>query len=523
MTTHGLSLAATSLDAVKRKLTEAEALETAAGSSLPHTLHPSSFVRMGLEIEDQQCEFWPLSHARPLIVCRHQIIEHLRTNRQRTDPQKIEIQQRRNLLARRINIWRVAQAVYMPQASAYLPDENSPLLDDVQRPDNSKPETWPLLLPSAIPEDNRSPCYKGVIETERVLRLAQMQDNLVDLRRSRQALRNLRLYFKTNLAGEGQKTQTKTRAVETGVHSRINRAVRRYRIAYDALLELDPSGGWTREFRELRNEDNRGPLKEVDEMGTGDGQFAPSWIWTVPSAAALPGEGSDAEQQEVNETARHEWMTCRARADRWVEEKELLQEEMRRVVVYLEWKSRSWSEKVGSRVGLCTPDIQHGADSYARKQAHVHREITTLFAGQWLPYLNARGLDITWATVFPWASQVLSCKAKLPKWFPEPSQGTLHGLPPPVGPSPGAIEGLRMPEQHLGTQTTRSEDDSCEGEGQRDESFNDNDEDAGSEGYDDGEGYSSEDCDDGDYHEQDDDESARTDEFGYEYDDDYMS
>jgi hypothetical protein len=45
---------AANLDAVKRKLVEIEALEVAAGSSLPHKLHPASFTRMGLEIEDQQ-------------------------------------------------------------------------------------------------------------------------------------------------------------------------------------------------------------------------------------------------------------------------------------------------------------------------------------------------------------------------------------------------------------------------------------------------------------------------------------
>lgn len=51
---HRLFLAG-NLDAAKRKLAEAEARDVAAGSSLPHKLHPSSFVRMGLEIEDQQC------------------------------------------------------------------------------------------------------------------------------------------------------------------------------------------------------------------------------------------------------------------------------------------------------------------------------------------------------------------------------------------------------------------------------------------------------------------------------------
>ena len=49
-----LSGAAANLDAVKRKLAEAEALEVAAGGPLPHKLHPFSFVLMGLEIEDQQ-------------------------------------------------------------------------------------------------------------------------------------------------------------------------------------------------------------------------------------------------------------------------------------------------------------------------------------------------------------------------------------------------------------------------------------------------------------------------------------
>jgi hypothetical protein len=306
----------------------------------------------------------------------------------------------------------------MPQTAAYLSNEDgSPTSDDTQRPDESKPETWPLLLPSAIPKDDRSLCYKGIIETEQLLRSAQLDDDLVDLRRSRRALRNLRLYFKTNMAGEGQRPQTKSRAIETRANDRIKRAVWRYRIAYRALSELDPTGDWTKEYRELKDEDNRGPLKEGGETGTGDGRYVPSWIWASPSAMTLPSEGSVAEQQEVNETARHEWMTCRARADRWMEEEELLQEEMRRVIVYLEWKSRTWSEKVGARAGSCSPDIQHGVDAYARKQASIHHDIAMSFAGQWLPYLDAYGFDTKWATEFPWASQILSRKTKLPKRF----------------------------------------------------------------------------------------------------------
>ena len=118
-------------------------------------------------------------------------------------------------------MWRIAQAVYMPQTSAYLPDKNDSTSNDAEQLDTLKPETWPLLLPSAIPKDDCSPCYKGVVETELFLRLAQLQDALVDLTLFRRALRNLRLYFKTNMAREGQKTQTKSRTIETGVNNRI--------------------------------------------------------------------------------------------------------------------------------------------------------------------------------------------------------------------------------------------------------------------------------------------------------------
>jgi hypothetical protein len=419
----------------------------------------------------------------------------------------------------------------MPQTSAYLSDENDSLgSDDTQRVDDSKPETWSLFLPSAVPTGERSLCYKGVVETERVLRLAQLEDSLVDLRQLRRALRNLRLYFKTNTAGEGRKTQTKSRTIETGVNNRIRRAVCRYRIAYRALLELDAAGDWTKEYRELRDEDNWGPLKEIDEGGPGDGRYAPSWIWTSSSAMELPGEGSTAEKREVSETIRHEWMTCRARADRWMEEEELLREEMRRVIVYLEWKSHMWSGKVGIRAGSCTPDVQNGVDAYARKQADIHRGLAISFGGQWLPYLKAYGFETEWAEAFPWLSQFISSEAKLPKRYaPTPAEV------PPTHSSAGAPPGTT---ERSGTEEKRP--DTCEDgkHGERADSNNegsgDSEQDSGSENEDsDGEG-----CDDEDDGDEDDgdeeqysgdvdegygDGTEADDGFGFEYDDDYMS
>ena len=445
-------------------------------------------------------------------------------------------------------MWRIAQAVYMPQASAYLPDENDSTSNDAEQLDTSKPETWPLLLPSAIPKDDRSPCYKGVVETELFLRLAQLQDALVDLRLFRRALRNLRLYFKTNMAGEGQKTQTKSRTIETGVNNRIKRSVWRYRIAYHAHFELDPTGDWTYDYRELRDEDNRGPLKEVEETGTGDGRYAPSWIWAAPSTTTLPSEGSAAEKQEINETARYEWMTCRARADRWNEEVELLQEEMRRVLVFLDWKSGMWFQKVGARAGSCTPDVQYGIDAYARRQANIHREIAISFASQWLPYLNAFGCETAWAADLAWVSEAVSRKTKLPRWFPAAPTGSSQ--PPPATGSSllGSSEGLGVMQESMDTRGIQNEGgghSNGSGEGAdvdgREEDTNDEyrgydnpgyneDQDADDEyrGYD-NLGYSDDDQDDEGYDVEGysgegRDNSSETDgELGFEYDDEYMS
>ena len=348
----------------------------------------------------------------------------------------------------------------MPQVTTYLSDESNALAsDDTPKLDNSKPETWSLFLPSSLPQDDRSSCYKGIITTEQTLRLAQLQDSLADLRQSRRALRNLRLYFKTNLTGEGQKTQTRSRAIETNAHNRIKRAVRRYRTARDALFELDPTGTWQKEFQVLRDEDNRGPLKESGEEGVGDGRHAPSWIWTVPSAASLPSKGSAAEKREMNETARFEWMTCRARADRWKEEEELLQEEMRRVLVYLEWKSGAWSKKVGARGGFCSSDIQHGIDAYARKQASIHHEIAVSFASQWLRYLTARGYKTKWSEDLPWISEALSRKATLPRWL----STILAAASSTKSPSPGSTEVSGTKRDNPDPHTIRNGNDSCEG------------------------------------------------------------
>jgi hypothetical protein len=63
----------------------------------------------------------------------------------------------------------------------------------------------------------------------------------------------------------GQRANTRSRSVIDGVQERIDKFARRYRAAYGALLRLDPSGDWSTTYLELRDCDNRGPGKEIEE------------------------------------------------------------------------------------------------------------------------------------------------------------------------------------------------------------------------------------------------------------------
>jgi hypothetical protein len=266
-------------------------------------------------------------------------------------------------------------------------------------------EDIPLLLPSSLDTERRERvCLDRVAEHERLLRTAQLQDSLAELRHTRKIRRKLLMNHYTQIAGQGQRANTRSRAILNNVESRVARFVERYRAAYQALLWLDPTGDWRDTYLELKDSDNRGPGKERHEEGVGDGAYYRSWIWLsntrVPETAdGIVGE-EGASEEDINEILRVEWTTSFARSERWKEEVELLQEEMRRVVAFLEWKSQDWLTKVGVPRGNTTPDIGSGLDAYAKKQAAIHCNLAVSFAKLWRPTLVSYNLKHSWVTVF---------------------------------------------------------------------------------------------------------------------------
>ncbi|KAF6754950.1 hypothetical protein DFP72DRAFT_755635, partial [Ephemerocybe angulata] len=73
------------------------------------------------------------------------------------------------------------------------------------------------------------------------------------------------------------------------------------------------------------------------------------------------------------------------RTKRWEEEVLLLQEEMRRVVVYLFWKADWWGGKGRQANKHASPDVRLGLSAYASKQASYCWQLAYSSLKVWTP------------------------------------------------------------------------------------------------------------------------------------------
>jgi hypothetical protein len=78
-----------------------------------------------------------------------------------------------------------------------------------------------------------------------------------------------------------------------------------------------------------------------------------------------------------------EWSKSYARAQRWREEVELLKEEMRRTLKFLDWKSSLWTSKslMSDRSALAS--LNEGLNAYAFRQAYVFMSLHDNFLSLW--------------------------------------------------------------------------------------------------------------------------------------------
>ncbi|KAJ7802706.1 hypothetical protein B0H14DRAFT_2614089 [Mycena olivaceomarginata] len=196
-----------------------------------------------------------------------------------------------------------------------------------------------LWLPSAIGTKLR----KG----QTIAALKEMRDDLL--------LRTHEYRYRDGVRGVRAKTRsgTRTKAIQAWIDS----SAEEYRASRTALVKL---GGMLKrsepstvfgddERRRGVGKKKKARLDPEEEAERAEAQaqdkMPMSWIWL--------SEGSTGNQEDVVHSGplRIEWAKTRAKAMRYAEEVELL-EEMRRVLQFLDWRANWWSSLAGYMEGL---------------------------------------------------------------------------------------------------------------------------------------------------------------------------
>ena len=298
-------------------------------------------------------------------IFKHELSQ---TKGKKTSKQLADLEEKRSSLIRQIAIWRQVQLAYTPHVASLLPLLLGDAADGGGHHPN--PESMPLYFPSSLPPEIRErPELKDICKVEHRLREAQANDALSEVRRLRRVIQGLWQFKKLNVSGTGNRPNTRMLDSHSRFETKLQRVVNRYNIAYTALLALDSDGCWKERFKELKPSDVRGPGRNPDnpeDAKKSNGRFEPSWIWLVTRS---PKEMEDNQtEDEFNHSMRTEWAQTRARMSRWKEELLIIQEEMRRVLAYFEWKSAWWLEQGNRRLNL-EPSVRSGVVAYAHKQS----------------------------------------------------------------------------------------------------------------------------------------------------------
>ncbi|TFY55526.1 hypothetical protein EVJ58_g8192 [Rhodofomes roseus] len=304
-------------------------------ASLDDLISPYALLSQGLDHEEEQLK-----------------AKKANLGSRATDLQKGDVVVARNALHRTIEAWQTAQHLYMPTVAVHRSR-------DIGQPSPSSfAEDLPLYLPSDVVD--MLPVDRKLQEIEWELRVGLAHDALEDVRRLVCARR--KLFEVKGRFISGQHHNTRARGV-----------IKRLAPALDKM-------GWRREvgLQKLEDKDVRHisdpDPEDVDEQTEGTREV--SWIWLTKGARS----GDDDEDEQ--EMLRIEWCQTRARAHRFTEEAQLLEEEMRRVLQYYEWQRCWWVERADAWEGQ-SPEHREGLVAYANRQAHTRASMRALCQKSW--------------------------------------------------------------------------------------------------------------------------------------------
>ncbi|KAJ7880547.1 hypothetical protein B0H14DRAFT_3767250 [Mycena olivaceomarginata] len=351
-------------------------------------MHETEMLSMALKLEGSQCA---------LATHMVQIGLHETADQGR---RRIE---RETKLRRKIDAWMAVQQLFMPDV-AILRARNEAerkRVGAMQPVPGVKAQDIKLWLPSAV--GTCVHCDDSLRDYEFQLRHGQAVLAL-DTMQSEGLLCTHEYQYRNRMHGVKAKLRSRTRTDE--IQSQINSAAAEYCVACAALVNLGTllkRKGWEQYIKPLKEQDVRGRPSAVfgddercgknkgwkkkkkarlDREGV-EGADTPtepktmSWIWLSE------GTTGTAEDVVESKSLRIEWARTRAKAMRYAEEVDLLEEEMRCVLQFMDWRADWWMSLVGLRTGMQDKALREGHEAYAVQQAGYMKGIWDRFAAQW--------------------------------------------------------------------------------------------------------------------------------------------
>ncbi|KAI6131227.1 hypothetical protein EV401DRAFT_1884110 [Pisolithus croceorrhizus] len=229
-------------------------------------------------------------------------------------------------------------------------------------------ELMSIWMPSSIGSDKLTELgLVDLLKEERELRIGQANDCLDQLRTDL-----------GNKAMEGTRTKKEIQKVV----ARINKHVRGYQRARQAILRLDPNGDMAEKYQEILPDDLAVSKEVTEENRFGQGTSKLAWFWMMEgeqSQLSLQGGGLMEEFYRIN------WLKARARRDRWKEEVSLVRHEMLWTCLWFEYHKDMWEKRA-------LESTEPGKEAYAKKQMGLWNDFAKkarlMFQGM---YKEARG------------------------------------------------------------------------------------------------------------------------------------
>ncbi|KAJ7867492.1 hypothetical protein B0H14DRAFT_2572780 [Mycena olivaceomarginata] len=323
---------------VRLRLGKDELTRTGEGVEIERQHTSSTFITMGLDIEESQ---------RILTI-------DIKAVKDPSTSQELEFVKRKTALLKRINRFRRLQRTYMPDLAKFLTAAQREIWEDKKR----SVETVKLFLPSELgAESRKKACEKGLDKIEEEMRDAELGDTLEELRQALRGRTATNRFRRPELDGAKSTDPGARRAASNHNPNPQGQA------SLSICAECHAETAGTRALGEGVSGACRGGWEIVEggmavagTVAAGEGSHTMSWIWYSTKL-----EGSEEEL---------------------VDDIVLVDEEMRRTIEYGAWMAAQWRMRAGART-VDSPALAEGLRAYAMEHVRREEETCRRLAKQW--------------------------------------------------------------------------------------------------------------------------------------------